>query len=208
MSAERDPRRWRAAVGAVALIGAGVLTRAACAPPPVPAAAPRADAAPHSRGPSSSAGDSPAPVVEPTPGVRGTVSGGPADAPADAPLAAAEPATSPSVSARPASAQPSTGAVPPMQRQELALLASIERDLGREPPPEVHALLADYRRGADRATLIARVQQSFPGDLPLRVTVLRWIDQVRPAAGTSPAPPAPGHGTGTSWVRPLESRKP
>jgi hypothetical protein len=92
-----------------------------------------------------------------------------------------------------------------MEKQELALLASIERDLKREPPPEVHALLAEYRRGADRAALVSRVQRSFPKDLQLRVTTLRWIDEVRPDPSRPPqVSSVPGQGAGASWVRPIE----
>ena len=94
-----------------------------------------------------------------------------------------------------------------LSAQERQLRENIERDLKREPPPEVHALLGEYRRGADRASLLASVQREFPNDLALRVTVLRWIDQVRPEPGqSSPAPAAPGQGKGKSWVRPLERR--
>jgi hypothetical protein len=100
------------------------------------------------------------------------------------------------------------GALPSTNRQELGLLASIERDLKREAPPEVHVLLGEYRRGADRSTLIARVHRDLPKDLPLRVTVLRWIDQVRPDPNqaSSTRPPPPGQGKGAGWVRPLEHR--
>lgn len=97
--------------------------------------------------------------------------------------------------------------VPPMEKQELALLASIERELKREPPPEVHALIAEYRRGADRATLVSRVQREFPKDLQLRVTTLRWIDEVRPdPSRPSQISSVPGQGKGPSWVRPIERR--
>jgi hypothetical protein len=90
---------------------------------------------------------------------------------------------------------------------KISTTAAASRDLKREPPPEVHALLGEYRRGADRATLVTSVQREFPNDLPLRVTVLRWTDQVRPEPGhSSPAPAVPGQGTGKSWVRPLERR--
>jgi hypothetical protein len=98
--------------------------------------------------------------------------------------------------------------IPRVGSRELPLLASIERELQRIPPPEVHALLAEYRRGADRAALIDHVQRSFPGDLSLRVLVLRWIDDVRPEAGRAPVPraQAPGPGTGPPWVAPIRPR--
>jgi hypothetical protein len=132
----------------------------------------------------------------------------PAAAMRDRSLAATEPLPPASSDAPAQAAATSSGTpVPPMEKQELALLASIERDLRRAPPPEVHALLAEYRRGADRATLVSRVQREFPKDLQLRVTTLRWIDEVRPdPSRPSPVSSVPGQGTGASWVRPLERR--
>jgi len=223
MTVERAVWRWKTAGGALLLVATGLLTRVACAPPPAARgpAAPGGEAGPEQAagaaggaGPAASVPASPA-VELPTPTARGTAEpgwagGGASDTPFAAAGASAAPAPAdvdaPVVVDAPAVAAPA-GSVPPMQRQELALLASIERDLEREPPPEVHALLDEYRRGADRSTLVARVQRDFPNDLRLRVTVLRWIDQVRPDSGrASAAPPVPGQGGGTPWVRPLERR--
>jgi hypothetical protein len=62
--------------------------------------------------------------------------------------------------------------------RDLELLASIERELHRDPPPEVHALVAERKRGATREEL-ARAVQRLP-DLELRVLAQRWLDKVAP----------------------------
>jgi len=102
----------------------------------------------------------------------------------------------------------STAALGGLERREVSLLADIERELRRDPPPEAHALLDELRRGAEREALIAYVQQRFPRDLPLRVVALRWVDRVRPAPGGTPArsPHPPGAGTGTPWLAPLGTK--
>lgn len=98
---------------------------------------------------------------------------------------------------------------PHVDPRELPLLANIERELKRDPPPQVHALLAEYRRGETRSALIEYVQRRFPKDLPLRALTLRWIDDVRPSSGaphgagiSSSAPPS-----GPGWVAPIETHK-
>jgi hypothetical protein len=177
--------RWDAAGWVILLVGAGLLTRSACAPvPPSGARAPSAPAVEaHSARATEETSRDPLPA-EPAASTSPRATS--ADVKTPAPVA-------------------SSGALPAIERHEVALLASIERDLKREPPPEVHALLGKYRRGADRATLLSSVQHELPNDLALRVTVLRWIDQVRPDPGShAPAPTVPGQGTGKSWVRPLE----
>jgi hypothetical protein len=134
-----------------------------------------------------------------SPGASGTASfAGARAATAPAAVAASEP---PSTAA-------GTAGIPRVDSRELPLLATIERELKRAPPPEVHTLLAEYRRGADRAALIEHVQRNFPGDLSLRVVVLRWIDDVRPDAGQAPVPKAraPAPGTGPTWVTPIRPR--
>ena len=220
MKDEHHRPRWRAASGAIALVAGGFLTRAACAPVPLPAAPTAAAARAGQEARPVTAEDPPAPKAEPA--AEPTAAGPTAPAPmsprmtvpppaaamADRSLAVTEPRM-PTATDAPAQAAPtSTGtAVPPLEKQELTLLASIERDLKREPPPEVHALLAEYRRGADRAALVSRVQREFPKDLQLRVTTLRWIDEVRPdPSRPSQGSSVPGQGTGSPWVRPIERR--
>jgi len=195
MSAPSRLGRWDTAGWVILLVGAGLLTRSACAP--VPASGARAPSAP---------------AVEAHPGeatreADGVAPSASAHTARDTPFTAAKKPQAIAADVEPPAPAASSGALPAIERQELALLASIERDLKREPPPEVHTLLGEYRRGADRASLVTSVQRDFPNDLALRVTVLRWIDQVRPEPGGSPPTPALlGQGTGKSWVRPLERR--
>lgn len=64
--------------------------------------------------------------------------------------------------------------------RDLELLASIERELKRDPPNEVHAIIAARKRGAERAEL-TRMIGALP-DLGLRALAFRWLDRVAPAA--------------------------
>jgi hypothetical protein len=175
-----------AAAGLGLLLGVALVTRIACAP-----AAPDAVV----RSP-----DTPRALDAEAP----TESAGPTDtraAPAPASTASAQ-----DVPAPPPDAPAPARTIPAVDRREVALLAQLERELKRDPPPEAHALLAEYRRGAGRAELIEFVQQKFPRDLPLRVTALRWIDEVRPdGAGADTRPRAPAGG-GPGWVKPLEQK--
>jgi hypothetical protein len=93
--------------------------------------------------------------------------------------------------------------------QELGLFAELERTLPGEPPPEVLALLVAYRRGADHAELVRRVQEEFPPELGLRVATLRWIDRARPGAaqGSAATPPRIGSGTDRPWLAPLGAHR-
>jgi hypothetical protein len=70
--------------------------------------------------------------------------------------------------------------------RDLQLLATIERELRRDPPPEVHAVLAQRKRGASRTELTRAIQAL--GDLQVRVLMFRWLDYVMPVsdAGTIP----------------------
>lgn len=79
------------------------------------------------------------------------------------------------------------GASQPADRE---LLGRIERELHREPPAEVHAMLRRRDQGASRDELLDAAR-ALP-DLELRVLALRWVDQVRPAAGASSDAGAPG----------------
>ena len=91
------------------------------------------------------------------------------------------------------------------QPADLKLLGRIERELGREPPPEVHAMLRRRSEGASRDELQA-MARALP-DLQLRVLALRWVDEVRPAAGgsdTSRAPAVPTPGSATPFVKRVE----
>lgn len=199
-------RRWAAAAATSALLAAFILSRSACAPaqPPTahtPAALPGKTAtAPAIHG-TPHANEARQSLPSPTPAPPGRLA-------PHSPFATSTVLPAPGVPtpSSPDPAPPLRGAVPPVQRNELSLLASIERELKREPPAQVHQLLALYRGGADRTQLIDSVQRDFPKDLPLRVTVLRWIDEVRPQPGRKQAtPPLTGkRADGAGWVRPLK----
>jgi hypothetical protein len=62
--------------------------------------------------------------------------------------------------------------------RDLRLLSRIERELGQTPSPAVHAILRRRRDGAQRSELLA-LARALP-ELPLRVLVIRWIDEVSP----------------------------
>jgi hypothetical protein len=209
MSVQSRLGRWDTAGWVILLVGAGLLTRSACAP--VPPSGARAPSTPAVEAQTARAADettTDAPPAEPAASTIPQADGlePSATPPArNTPFTAAKDPQATSADDNTTAPVASSGALPAIERQELALLASIERDLKREPPPEVHALLGKYRRGADRATLLTSVQRELPNDLTLRVTVLRWIDQVRPEpGGPAPAPALSGQGTGKSWVRPLQ----
>lgn len=95
------------------------------------------------------------------------------------------------------------------QPADLELLGRIERELRREPPPEIHAMLRRRREGASRDELLG-MARALP-DLQLRVLGLRWVDEVRPAAGAgtgadagSRAPTAPAPGSANPFVKRVE----
>jgi hypothetical protein len=134
----------------------------------------------------------------PAPGTTDT-QGAPTEAPSDAgataatlvsPDAAVDVAKRPAPSdagAAPSSTPPDAGpgsqiarAVQGTDPRDLAFLANIERDLKRDPPPEVHALIAARKRGATRDELTLRIR-ALP-DLGVRVLAFRWLDAVAPAA--------------------------
>jgi hypothetical protein len=216
MSVERPRRSWATAGAAALLIGSGVLTRVACAPssPPV-ARAPGKSAVDTRTGDAvdGSSNDAASTIAadgsanEPDQVEAEPRAGALSVAPFNASAMTSPPPAS--ADTEPYRAAAPNGALQHTTRQELSLLATIERDLKREAPPEVHALLSQYRRGADRSTLLAHVHRNLGTDLPLRVTVLRWIDEVRPDRNqpSHARPPAPGHGTRAGWVRPLERRR-
>jgi len=89
---------------------------------------------------------------------------------------------------------------------DLALLGRIERELHRDPPPEVHAMLRRRAEGASRDELVG-MARALP-DLQLRVLVLRWVDEVRPGANPgarTPTVPAPG--SAAPLVKPIEPKR-
>jgi hypothetical protein len=68
------------------------------------------------------------------------------------------------------------GAVQTSDPRDLELLANIERELKRDPPNEVHAIIAARKRGASRTELASRIA-ALP-DLGLRALTFRWLDTV------------------------------
>ena len=85
---------------------------------------------------------------------------------------------------------------------DLELLGRIERELGRTPPPEVHAMLRRRSQGASREELLG-MARALP-DLRLRVLSQRWVDEVRPTIGSkAPAPAVPAPGSGAPLVKPI-----
>lgn len=118
-----------------------------------------------------------APSGEPAPGPANSSEATPATATATAPSASA-PAPEPSASASTRPGARIADAVRSADPHDLELLGSIERELHRNPPPEVHALLSSRQKGADRAELTLQIQ-ALP-DLKLRVLALRWLDKVMP----------------------------
>jgi hypothetical protein len=92
--------------------------------------------------------------------------------------------------------------------RSLALLSTIERDLHRAPPPEVHALVRAHAEGESREQLLARLEQTLAQELSLKLYVRRWIDQVTPDPNQPPAQRKPllSKGAGTGWVAPITTR--
>jgi hypothetical protein len=92
--------------------------------------------------------------------------------------------------------------------RSLALLSTLERDLHRAPPPEVHALVRAHAEGASREQLLARLEQTLAQEISIKLYVRRWIDEVAPDPKQPPANRKPllSKGTGTGWVAPITPR--
>jgi hypothetical protein len=90
----------------------------------------------------------------------------------------------------------------------LALLSRIERELKRDPPPAVHALIRLRESGASRYQLLAEADQHFGSDVALRVIVRRWIDEAAPGASTPPKTLGPTQGGGQApLIKPIAPAK-
>ena len=113
--------------------------------------------------------------------------------------------TAPTPSAPPNAAAPIIAAVSNRDPRDLALLSRIERELKRDPPPAVHALIRLRASGAPRSQLLSELDRQIPQDVALKVLVRRWIDEV--TSGSTLAPkslgPAPS-GTHDRLVKPIE----
>ena len=87
---------------------------------------------------------------------------------------------------------------------DLELLSSIERELGRSPPPELGVLIQRRHQGASREELLELIQTTLPADFPLRALAARWARAVfgGPHAGPSPL----GRGVGRRTVQNVDAR--
>jgi hypothetical protein len=174
--------RRRAVASGVLVLGASVIVLFCCSRGERPPSAPSGSALPGSVAPAPEHSAVPTPASESAPpttraaGRLAPVSS--ADRPADrhaTPLAAATAAAGSSSGGGARIANAVTSSDP----RDLALLSRIERELRRAPSPAVHAILRRRREGAPRSELLS-LARALP-ELPLRVHVMRWIDEVSPA---------------------------
>ena len=95
-----------------------------------------------------------------------------------------------------------------LERFRAGLLARIERELKRDPPASVHALIRLREGGASRRELMSRAAELPANDVALRVIVQRWIDEVAPdPARPAAAAPAPS-GSARPLIHPIERATP
>lgn len=100
------------------------------------------------------------------------------------------------------------GAVAQRDPRDLALLARIERELKRDPPASVHALIRLREGGASRSLLMTRAAELPANDVALRVVVQRWIDEVAPDPARMASPAPNPSGSARPLVRPIERATP
>jgi hypothetical protein len=128
----------------------------------------------------SSPAPGPEPVQSAATDATGAAPPGGSAAPAD-PSTTASPAPGPAPSATsPGAGSRIAGAVASSDPRDLKLLAGIERELQRDPPPEIHALIAARQRGAGRDELARSIQGV--SDVRMRVLASRWLDEVAAVA--------------------------
>jgi hypothetical protein len=130
----------------------------------------------------------------------------PAAASGATPLPAASLTPSPSASSRTAGGI--IAAVARRDPRDLALLSRIERELKRDPPPAVHALIRMREAGAARHELLAEADKQLGSDVALRVLVGRWIDEAAPgtAAPSKSLGPTQG-GTQDPLIKPIVPKR-
>lgn len=123
------------------------------------------------------------------------------------PVAALAP---PSLSASSNTAAPIIAAVAQRDPRDLGLLSRIERELERDPPPAVHALIRMRESGASRSQLLAEADKQLATDVALRLMVRRWIDDVAPGGTAPPKTVGPassaGHAPLIKPIQPARSR--
>jgi len=125
------------------------------------------------------------------------------------PSSAAPPAslTAPTPSSRSSAAAPIIAAVANRDPRDLALLSRIERELKRDPPAAVHALIRLRAAGATRSQLLSELDRQITQDVALKVLVRGWIDEVAPGDAPKPKRKSPGpapSGTHDPLVKPIE----
>jgi hypothetical protein len=184
-------------LGALAL-ALPVLLLWRCAHDAAPAAAP--DTAAPSPSPAAVAHDTAAlaPAPPPTRSAAAAPSEPAASSAATAALAPAAPSSS--------SAARIISAVAQSDPRDLELLMRIERELKRNPPASVHELIRLHKAGATAESLRARARELPDSDLPLRMLVLRWVDEVDQPAHAPPTKPAVATPSGSAQklVRPIQ----
>jgi len=169
-------RRRTVAIGAVVLGGAALLLFCCTGRGDRPADAPAnpTDTPPKTETPPATAGSSTDAAAPTSALVAPTSSTGASPAPSASASASSGEARSVSAGVRIAET------VQDADPHDLELLADIERNLKRDPPPEIHALIAARKRGASRDELTRSIR-TLP-DLRMRVFALRWLDRAMPAA--------------------------
>lgn len=86
------------------------------------------------------------------------------------------------------------------QQSTLQFLSNIERELGREPPPQARELAAMKERGATTADLERYIEREFPKDIQLRALALRWV---RGTGGPKAPGTEPGSGDAGPHIAPI-----
>jgi hypothetical protein len=85
--------------------------------------------------------------------------------------------------------------------KDLALLQRIERELKRDPPIEVHIMIARRKLGATRDELTRLAREL--SDLKLRGLALRWVANAFAGSGARARPAAPASGSAAPLVKPV-----
>jgi hypothetical protein len=85
------------------------------------------------------------------------------------------------------------------------LLATLERETKKSPPPEVMELLSMRRAGATPEELARFIDSELPKDLRVRLAAKRWLRELT-GAPALPASPAPGNGGGARRMAPIAPR--
>lgn len=203
--------RGRIVVGMLSLaLPLLLLWRCAAQPAPPPAAAPavaRVSAVP----PAPPLAAAPVTMPRASPRVPASAANddstlAPASGATPSPVA---PLAAPSPSASSTTAAGIIAAIARRDPRDLALLSRIERELKRDPPPAVHALIRMRESGASRAQLLAEADKQLGSDLALHVLVRRWIDEAAPGAAAPPKTLGPTQGGGQApLIKPIQPAKP